>query len=408
LERKKINSKIAKVLLSIAALGVFFYAGYGYGMRHGSTFVPPSYIQNSSTDKPTNVDFSLFWQTWNKVRELYIGSSDPQSMAYGAISGMVASLGDPYTEFLKPSDNDALASDLSGKFEGIGAELTMLNNQVTVIAPLSASPAEKAGIKPKDIILQVDGNSVTNMSLDEVISKIRGRAGTEVKLQIIHAGSDGPVELTITRQNIKIDSVTYQVITVSNKKVAVLKISQFGDDTVSLANKYANQMKIDGVNGIILDLRNNPGGYLDSSVSVASLFLNKDKIVVSEVDKNNLKTEYKADGNSLLLDYPMTVLVNGGSASAAEILTGAIKDNARGEIIGEKTFGKGCVQQGEPLSGGAALKVTIANWLTPNGSQINKIGITPDNIVVLSDADSASNRDPQMDKAKSEIILKIK
>lgn len=400
---KKHKKLVLKIVTALFALALFFYAGYGYGVRHGSGSAPPSYIQNSSTDKPSNIDFSLFWQTWNKVRELYIGSSDPQSMAYGAISGMVASLSDPYSEFLKPSDNDALASDLSGQFEGIGAELTMLNNQVTVIAPLSASPAEKAGIKPKDTILQVDGNSVANMSLDEVISKIRGKAGTEVKLQIVHVGSDGPVELTIIRQNIKIDSVVYQTVTITNKKIAVLKISQFGDDTVILANKYASQMKTDGVDGIILDLRNNPGGYLDSSVSVASLFLNKDKIVVSEVDKNDSKMEYKADGNSQLLDYPMVVLVNGGSASAAEILTGAIKDNNRGEIIGEKTFGKGCVQQVEPLSGGAALKVTIANWLTPNGSQINKIGITPDNIVQLSDTDSAAGRDPQMEKAKSEI-----
>ena len=403
MERKKNNKKIAKIVLPIVALILFFYAGYGFGARHNSSYLPPSYIKNSSAGQPSSVDFSLFWQTWSRLRDLYNGSSDPQAMVYGAISGMVSSLGDPYTVFLKPSDNDALSSDLSGQFEGIGAELIMNNNQVTVIAPLAASPAEKAGIKARDVILEVNGLSVESMSLDEVISKIRGKAGTEVKLKIVHAGSDQPQEITVIRQNIKVNSVTYNTISVSGKKIAVIKISQFGDDTVSLADKYANQLKSDGVSGIILDLRNNPGGYLDSSISVASLLLPKDKVVVSEVDKNNSKTDYKADGNSLLLDYPLVVLVNGGSASAAEILTGAIKDNNRGEIIGEKTFGKGCVQQIEPLSGGAALKVTIANWLTPNGSQINKIGITPD-IVVAAPTDSSSTVDPQMDKAKTEIV----
>ncbi|MEI8061023.1 MAG: S41 family peptidase [Candidatus Berkelbacteria bacterium] len=407
MERKKNNKKIAKIVLPIVALILFFYAGYGFGARHNSNYLPPSYIKNSSVGQPSSVDFSLFWQTWSRLRDLYNGSSDPQAMVYGAISGMAASLGDPYTVFLKPSDNDALTSDLSGQFEGIGAELIMNNNQVTVIAPLASSPAEKAGIKARDVILEVNGSSVENMSLDEVISKIRGKAGTEVKLKIVHSGSDQPLEIIVTRQNIKISSVTYNMISVSGKKIAVIKISQFGDDTVSLADKYANQLKGDGVSGIILDLRNNPGGYLDSSISVASLLLPKDKVVVSEVDKNNSKTDYKADGNSLLLDYPLVVLVNGGSASAAEILTGAVKDNNRGEIIGEKTFGKGCVQQIEPLSGGAALKVTIANWLTPNGSQINKIGITPD-IVVAAPTDSSSTADPQMDKAKTEIVTKIK
>lgn len=395
---------IIKTVLSLAALILFFYAGYGYGVRHEIYSVPPAYISNSSEGKDAKVDFSLFWQAWNKVRELYNGSSDPQTMVYGAISGMVSSLGDPYTVFLKPSDNEALASDLSGQFEGIGAELTMDNGQVTVIAPLASSPAEKAGIKAKDIILEVDGTSTADLSLNEVVGKIRGKAGTEVKLKIVHSGSDKPTDISVTRQNIKIDSITYSTIQISGKKIAILKISQFGDDTVSLAKKYAAQINKDGVSGIILDLRNDPGGYLDSSVEVANLFLAKDKLVVAEVDKNGARTEYKTESGSLLPDYPLVVLVNGGSASAAEILTGAIKDNNRGKIIGEKTFGKGCVQQIESLPGGAALKVTIANWLTPNGSQITKVGITPDIIIPLTDADSAAGSDPQMDRAKTEVV----
>ncbi|MCX6741536.1 MAG: S41 family peptidase [Candidatus Parcubacteria bacterium] len=400
----KRNKKIIlKIVTALLALGLVFYAGYGFGLRRGSGDFIPSGISNSNSGQPANVDFSLFWQTWNKVRELYNGSSNSQSMVYGAISGMVSSLGDPYSEFLKPSDNEALNSDLSGQFEGIGAELTMLNGQVTVIAPLSSYPAEKAGIKAKDIILEVDGVSTSSLTLTEVVNKIRGTAGTEVKIKILHFESDQPVELTITREKIKVDSVTYSTAQVSGKKIAILKISQFGDDTTALANKYADQIKKDGVAGIILDLRNNPGGYLDSSVSVANLFIEKGKLVVSEVDKNGEKTEYKTENNSPLSDYPLVVLVNGGSASASEILTGAIKDNIRGEIIGEKTFGKGCVQEIVPLAGGSALKVTIANWLTPNGSQIHKIGITP-GIIIASPAGQSSTVDPQLDKAKTEVV----
>jgi len=405
---RKSKKFILKLILSLAALLLVFYAGYGYGVRHELSGIPPAYINNSAEGKPGSVDFALFWQTWNKVRELYNGSSDPQEMVYGAASGMVAALGDPYSVFLKPSDNEALSADLSGQFEGIGAELTTQNGQIVVIAPLPGSPAEKAGIKAKDVILEVDGTSTANMSLNEVVAKIRGKAGTEVKLKIVHAGSDKPIDLTVVRQNIKVDSVTYQVVTISGKKVAILKVSQFGDDTIALANKFAAQIPKDGVSGIILDLRNNPGGYLDSSVTFSNLFIEKGKTVVSEVDKSGAKTVYTTQNVSPLANYPMVVLVNNGSASAAEIVTGAIKDNSRGETIGEKTFGKGSVQQLEPLSGGAALKVTIAKWLTPNGSEINKVGITPDVVVTLSDDDRSAGRDPQLDKAKSELRAKIK
>ena len=412
---RKSKKFILKLILSLAALFLVFYAGYGYGVRHELNGIPPAYINNSAEGKPGSVDFALFWQTWNKVRELYNGSSDPQEMVYGAASGMVAALGDPYTVFLKPSDNEALSADLSGQFEGIGAELTTQNGQIVVIAPLAGSPAEKAGIKAKDVVLEVDGTSTVDLSLNQVVAKIRGKAGTEVKLKIVHAGSDKPIDLTVVRQNIKVDSVTYQVVTISglsadrqDKKIAILKVSQFGDDTISLANKFAAQIPKDGVSGIILDLRNNPGGYLDSSVTFSNLFIEKGKTIVSEVDKSGAKTVYTTQNVSPLANYPMVVLINGGSASAAEIVTGAIKDNSRGETIGEKTFGKGSVQQLEPLAGGAALKVTIAKWLTPNGSEINKVGITPDIVVTLSDDDRNAGRDPQLDKAKSEIRARIK
>lgn len=397
IKRKKL---VLKVITIFFAFLLFFYAGYGYGVRYGTCNSSPSYILNSSKNQSSKIDFSLFWETWNKVTDLYNGSYDAQSMVYGAISGMVSSLNDPYSEFLKPSDNEALSADLSGEFQGIGAELIMNNGVVTVVSPISSSPAEKAGIKPKDIILEVDGQSTSNQTLTEVVGKIRGVAGTEVKLKIIHADANEPVEISVVRDTIKIDSVSYETSLVSGKKIAILKISQFGDDTTELANKYADQINSDNISGIIVDLRNNPGGYLDSGVSIANLFLEKDKTVVSEVDKFGAKSSYKTDVDPKLLKYPLIVLVNGGSASASEIFTGAMKDNGRAKIIGEQTFGKGCVQQVVQLSGGSALKITIAKWITPNGTEINEVGITPD--IVLSSGDNSS--DSQLEKAKTEIV----
>ena len=403
------SGKILGIIISsLLALFFVFYLGYSYGVRVGSLSAPPSYIENARENMPTSVDFSLFWQTWNKARELYIGDSDPQEMIYGAISGMVSALGDPYSAFLKPSDNEKFSQDLSGQFDGIGAELTMQNGQIVVVAPLAGSPAEKAGVRAKDVIVEIDGTGATEMSLNQAVDKIRGKAGTQIKLKILRAGVENPLDFTITRESIKVESVTYKLEDVAGKKIAILKVSQFGDDTMDLAEKYAKEIVKDKASGVILDLRNNPGGYLDSSVEFANLFLEQGKTVVVEVDKEGAKKEYKTDKAPILKDYPTVVLANGGSASAAEIVTGALRDYKRAEIVGEKTFGKGSVQALEPLLKGAALKVTIAKWLTPLGTEINKVGITPDIVVALSDADQNAGRDPQLDKAKSEIISKIK
>ncbi|MCX6812041.1 MAG: S41 family peptidase [Candidatus Berkelbacteria bacterium] len=400
MEKKSRKKVFLKIIPAILLVFFLFGSGYFFGLKIGDSYQPPADIQNANSGKPSSVDFSLFWQAWNKVRQMYVGDSDPQKMVFGAISGMVAALGDPYTDFFDPTTNQQFSSDLSGQFEGIGAELIMKDGAITVVAPLSGSPAEKAGIKAKDIISEIDGTSTAEMTVDDAVGKIRGTAGTEVKLKIIRANETAPLDFTITRAKIQIDSVTYQQINVSGKKIGLLKVNQFGDDTQTLAEKYAKQIKSDDDTGVILDLRNNPGGYLDGAVSFANLFLTKGKVVVSEVDKNGQKQEYKTDTDPVLGNIPLVVLVNGGSASAAEIVTGAFKDFARAETIGEKTFGKGSVQAVEPLAGGAALKVTIAKWLTPLGTEINKIGITPD-VVVPASTDNAS--DPQLDKAKLEI-----
>ena len=403
-KKKSLTKFIVIPILSLLALFFVFYGGYYFGFRAGNSSAVPSYIKNAALDQPSEVDFSLFWQAWNKARELYIGSPDSQEMIYGAISGMVAALGDSYSAFLSPKDNEKFSQDLSGEFNGIGAELTLQNNQITVIAPLSGSPAEKAGIVAKDIILEIDGTSTADLSLDQAVDKIRGSAGTQVKLKILRQGAKDPLEFNITREVIKVSSVTYSLENVSGKKIAILKVSQFGDDTMNLADKFADQAVKDRAAGIILDLRNNPGGYLDSSVSFSSLFLPADTAIVLEIDKDGNRREYQSNHSPILKDFPLVVLVNGGSASAAEIVTGALKDNRRAKVIGEKTFGKGSVQALEPLSGGAALKITIAKWLTPSGAEINSKGIAPDIEVKLTDDDKSKSVDPQLDKAKAEIV----
>ena len=408
----KLNKKywrtLGVIILSLTALFLVFISGYGFGIKIGASTTPPNFIENSSENKPSTIDFAIFWQAWNKVTELYIGEAKPQDMIYGAISGMVAAVGDPYTVFLKPPDNEKLSQDLSGQFEGIGAELVMQNQQIVVISPIAGSPAEKAGLRAKDIIAEINGESTGEMSLNQAVDKIRGAAGTQVKLKVIRTNISDLLEFNITREKITVASVTYSVVDQGGKKIAILKLSQFGDDTLDLAKKYVVQMKSDQISGIILDLRNNPGGYLDSSISVSNLFLAKNKTVVIEVDKKGERREFKTTDNPAVESTPMVILVNGGSASAAEIVTGAMKDNNRAKIIGEKTFGKGSVQAIEPLFGKSALKVTIAKWLTPSGTEINGKGIVPDIEIKETAQEEKSGVDSQLEKAKTEILGLIK
>jgi carboxyl-terminal processing protease len=399
-ENKKVKIWI-KIISAVLLLFFVFIVGYAIGVKEGKDFLPPNNVKNANNG--SEVDFSLFWQAWNKARELYIGQSVPQEMIYGAISGMVASLGDPYTVFLKPSDNEKLAADLSGEFEGIGAELTIKNDVIVVVSPLSGTPSEKAGLKAKDIIIKIDDESTEDMSLNQAVDKIRGEAGTTVKLTIIRTKIDEPVEISIVRENIEVPSVTLNTEIIEGKKIAILKIIQFGDDTVQLATKYAQEISNSDIDGIVLDLRNDPGGYLDSSVRISGLFIEKGSVAVIEIDKEGEKKEYKTDNEPILKDYQIVTLVNGGTASAAEIVVGALYDHGRTNIIGEKTFGKGSVQALEPLIFGSSLKVTIAKWLTPKGSEIDGVGIKPDFEIKNENSDT----DLQLEKAKGVLLEKI-
>lgn len=356
-------------------------------------------IVDKEKGKPQEVDFSLFWETWAELEDKFADKSkiDKQEMVYGAIDGMVKSLGDPYTAFMDPKETERFNTDISGSFEGIGAEIGIRNNMATIIAPLPGTPAEKAGLRSGDKVLKVGDAITADLTLDEVVDLIRGPKGTAVKLTIMRGDSSAPEAIEITRGKIDVPSLRSEM---GDDKIGIIHFYQFSEDANKEFKKAANEIISGGAKGLIIDLRNNPGGYLNSSVDIASLFVEKGKIVVSEEYADGSKTDHKAEGGDILNRFPTVVLINEGSASASEIVAGALKDNNGIKLVGKKTFGKGSVQQLEPLKGGSSLKVTVAKWLTPSGICINSEGIKPDIEVEFTEEDYDSGRDPQMDKAK--------
>lgn len=393
-----------KIFLVVIVCLILIIASYsfGYGAGRVSDYFHPTSgfnIINKEQGKPKNIDFSLFWKVWDEVHQKYVGQIDDEKLVNGAINGMVAGLDDPYSIVLKPEESKGLLDELSGSFGGIGLELVVRDGYLTVVAPLKDSPAEKAGLKPKDIILKIDDKDATKMTFEEAIAAIRGKPGTKVKLTVMRGGLDSFKDFEIERTEIKDTNVMMEI----RDNIAIIRIRQFGEDTTSLINKYAEQVKADkNIKGVIIDLRNNPGGYLESAVETTSVFV-EDGVIVYEEKKNGDRTEYKAKGTATLGAYRLAVLVNEGSASASEIMAGAIQDYKKGTIIGKKTYGKGSVQELEDIGGGLALKITVAKWLTPNGRAINGEGIKPDIEVDLTDDDTKADRDPQLDRAIQEI-----
>lgn len=391
-------TKIAKIIGILWIAVIFYFLGYLIG--HKNLVFEKNYkpvVANTDLGKPKDVDFSIFWDAWNKVTEKFVGQIDTQKMVYGAIKGMVEALGDPYSAFMEPGAEKQLLEDLSGQIEGIGAELTVKDGKLLIVAPLDDSPAKAAGLKAQDEILEINGEITSSMTLDDAISKIRGKAGTEVTLLINRQGFGQPQEFKIKRAKITVKSVKYEM----KGNIGYIKINQFGDDTSSLAKAAAEEIVKQNPKAIILDLRDNPGGYLDASIDVASLFMERG-VVVKEQYKDGRIEELKTTFEGILSKYKIIILVNEGSASASEIVAGALKDNRRAIIIGKKTFGKGSVQELENLANEAALRITVAKWLTPSGKTIDKEGISPDIEVDLSQDDQTAGRDPQLDRALEE------
>lgn len=400
MKNKKTYHILIKCLSAILILVGVYYVGYGIG--HNNLVFEKNYqpkIVNVGNGQPKDVNFSLFWDAWDVVKTNFINKNlDYKKMVNGAISGMLSSLEDPYTMFMNSEESKVFNEDLNGSFGGIGVEITVKDGLMIIIAPLDDSPAAKAGIKSKDVITKIDGEDVGNYSYAEAINKIRGEKGTNVVLTVLHEGNDEPEDIAITRDTIKNDSVKWEV----KDDVMYIRISQFGDDTYDLMNKAAQEIQNKNLSKVIVDLRDNPGGYLTSSIDVVSLFI-PDGVIVQEQDRNGDVNKMSTTHIPRLKDVKLVVLINGGSASASEIFAGAMQDHKKGTIIGEKSFGKGSVQTLEKLEDGSQIKITIAKWLTPDGRAIDKQGISPDIEVKMSDDDKNTDNDIQLQKAIEEV-----
>ena len=409
----KSSMKVTNLLLVVSVAVLLFGTGY----KLGAYSLSAARVEKVSTSGK-DMDFSMFWKVWDTVEKKYVDKKkvDKKKMYYGAIKGMVASIEDPYTFFLTPVENKQSKDGLEGKFEGIGAQLGMKENRVVVIAPLKNSPAEKAGVLAGDYILKVNNEVIAGMPLTQVVSKVRGDKGTKVHLALGRNGKE--VEIDVVRDTIHVESVETKLdeklssCTSACDKVAYLKLNQFGDGTVDEWEQKVAEIKekwgTGTIKGLVLDLRDNPGGYLESSVYLAGEFLEQNKLVVKQESTSYENKDYYVTRKGSLLDIPMTVLINKGSASAAEILSGALRDHNRAKLIGEKSFGKGSVQEAIDLGDGMGLHVTVAKWVLPKGEWINGTGIEPqikvENVVPEGDTMSREN-DSQLDKAV-ELLLK--
>lgn len=389
LTRMKLTAKILSIVILV--VGIF---ELGVNVGNGRLLFWSN--QSSLNNLPSNLNFSSLNEVYRALRENYNGKLTVAQLLNGAKSGLAQAAGDPYTEYFTPAEAKSFNDQLNNSFSGIGAELGAdASGNVEIIAPIDGSPAAKAGLKPQDIIATINGQSTSGMSPDTAVSDIRGTAGTKVVLGIVRNHTQN-LSFTITRQDITIPTVQTKIL---NGDIGYIQITTFGDDTSQLATQAANKFANEHVKGVVLDLRDNPGGLVDAAVNVSSLWLPSGKQIMQEKRGNTIVQTFTSTGVDPLNGLPTAVLVNGGSASASEITAGALHDNGAAHIIGQKTFGKGVVQNVIGLSDGSELKVTVASWYRPDGQNINHKGITPDQIVQLSDSDTRSGNDPQLNAA---------
>lgn len=375
------RQRLSKILIffsALALLGASFFAGIFVGYENRPAVEK---VLNVAGQKPPpqfqNIDFNLFWDVWSRLEAKYVDKDkiNRQDLIYGAARGLVGALGDPYSEFMPPADTKQFQEDISGSFSGIGAEIGIRKGVLTVISPLKDSPAERAGLKPGDKILKIDETPTGELTLNEAVRLIRGPQGTEVRLSIFREATDRSFEAKITRDVIKIPILKTEV---KPGGIFVIKLYHFTENAAFEFRRAIQEFFSSGSKKLILDLRNNPGGFLAVSVDIASWWLAPGEVVARERFADGSENIHRSAGYRLLSETPTVVLINEGSASASEIVAGALRDNKGIKLIGAKTFGKGSVQEVLPLEDGSSLKVTIAKWLTPNGTEINGTGIEPD------------------------------
>lgn len=399
---KRLLANLAFVVAVAGVVTATYLAGFGtsWMLASASSVAPrvgPPSARVVTATTPLPASFGLLQEAWDIVNQEFYGKKtmDPQVLVQGAIKGMVDALGDQHTYFLTAKDAKIAQEDLQGSFEGIGATIEKRNNKLIIVAPIEGSPAEKAGLRAGDEIAAVDGRSTAPLTTMDAVTLIRGPAGTVVRLVVIRDGVADPWTLDITRATIEMATVRTKDL---GGGIAYLRVSSFSEPTGREVSLALQGIMAGKPKGLVLDLRNNPGGYLSTSVEIASQFL-KSGYVVFEEDADGKRQSLSVRSGGLATDTPMVVLVNKGSASASEIVAGAIQDAGRGVLIGEKTFGKGSVQTTQTLSDGSSVHITIAHWFTPKGRQIHEVGLQPDIAVVITEDDIKNAKDPQLDRA---------
>lgn len=384
--KEKINPILRINPLTLLLLVVIFLTGFQLGKwdlnLQWQNYRPQVNVKNQQPPKDKEaIDFKLFWDTWDLVSREYVDKKaiDPQKMYYGAIQGMVAAIGDPYTVFLPPEAQKSSKEELGGSFEGVGIQLGFnKDKRLVVVAPLKGTPADQAGVRAGDLILKIGDKETTNITLPEAVNLIRGPKGTKVELELYQEGDEKPKNVSLVRDTIIVKSVEAEVKTTpAGRKIGYIKLTRFGDRTDGEWDQAISTVLAEAPEGVILDVRNNPGGYLDGAIDVVSEFVQNGVAVKQENAKGTQRSQ-NVSGNGRLVKLPMVVLINKGSASASEIVAGAIQDHKRGKLLGEVSFGKGTIQESQDLPNGTGIHITTAKWLTPNGRWIHNTGVTPD------------------------------
>ncbi len=395
------NNRYVSVLISVVIVVAIFAAGFYTGERQISSREPSIILNGNSEGK---ADMAPFWKVWNILDEKFAPASStstpvkPEDKIWGAAAGLAASYGDPYTVFFPPVESKAFEEEISGSFGGVGMEIAIQDGTLTVVSPIKGTPAYTAGVKPGDKIISIDDKPALNMNTDEAIKLIRGEAGTKVKITFARKGVDGPIVKEITRAAIEIPTVNTRVV---SDDVFVIELYNFSAISPGAFRKALREFVESGKPNLVLDLRNNPGGYLEAALDMASWFLPSGKLVVTEdFGGKRENVVYKSKGYDVFNDkLKFVILINEGSASASEILAGALSQHGKATLIGQKSFGKGSVQELVPVTDSTSLKVTVAHWLTPNGTSISKNGIMPQIVVKVTPENTKDGNDPTMDAA---------
>ena len=398
ISQKTLLTALAAIVLIAGLLLGSFTFGFRLGEEHPKTLIIKN-VSNIEEGKPPPVDFSVFWQAWELIDETYLkadGVGAPERV-YGAIKGLLGSLNDPYSDFFNPEDNKKFQEDIRGNFSGIGAEIGLRDDALVIVAPLKGTPAMRAGLKGGDKILKINDMSTEGIKVDRAVVLIRGPKDTTVALLILREGWEKPQEFQITRDEIVIPTLEWET---KEGNIAHLKLYSFNFNAPYFFARAAVEIRNSEAKGILLDLRGNPGGYLESAVEIAGWFLPVNTFVVGEEGRvGTARKEFKTDGPGLLKEIPLVVLMNEASASASEILAGALRDHRKVALIGEKTFGKGTVQELKMLKDNSSLKLTVAHWVLPSGKILEGEGLIPDHEIKISEEDTKNNRDPQYEKA---------